>query len=131
VTAYAAFVLGILAVAFWRHWLVAAGCLAAVLVATVYTAGHPRPRAFGVPETITVWSAQFVPDEGIYLWSLADPPVAYALPWTDEAAMQLQEAMREAEETGLMGTAIQLDWGGYGGVQVDVIEPVPGVKVDE
>ena len=51
----------------------------------------------------TVLAASLRENEAIYLWlefEGVDSPRAYALPWSQEAAEQLQRAMREAEEQG-------------------------------
>lgn len=56
----------------------------------------------------TVLAASLQEDEAIYLWlefDGVDSPRAYALPWSREAAEQLQKAMREAAE---QGTGVQM-----------------------
>ncbi|MEM7223444.1 MAG: hypothetical protein AAF495_10720 [Pseudomonadota bacterium] len=61
----------------------------------------------GVKEA-EVLAVQYREDEAIYIWlGLAGTPEprAYALPWSEQAAKQLHEAMREAEEKG---TGVQM-----------------------
>ncbi len=57
----------------------------------------------------TVLAASLKENVAIYLWLQfegADSPRAYVLPWSQEAAEQLQQAMREAEE---QGTGVQME----------------------
>lgn len=56
----------------------------------------------------TVLAATMRENEAIYLWlefEGVSSPRAYALPWTQQAAEELQKAMREAEENG---TGVQM-----------------------
>lgn len=86
----------------WRSLLTAAVALAALAGGLVMSLGHPRP-AVGAGDVLVV-AAQFDPGVTIWVWTAGDPPIAYALPWTDEAAEQLQEGLRMAEERGEPGT---------------------------
>lgn len=59
-------------------------------------------------EEATVLGSSMREGEGIYLWlQLVDlvEPRSYVLPWSQELAQQLQDALREAEENG---TAVQM-----------------------
>ena len=54
-----------------------------------------------------------VEDEAIYIWVIKDgPPIAYVLPWSDEKAQELQDAMREAAANN---THVVVEEGGGGG----------------
>ncbi len=56
----------------------------------------------------TVLAATMRENEAIYIWLELEgvsSPRAYALPWSQQAAEQLQQAMREAEENG---TGVQM-----------------------
>lgn len=109
-----AFIAGGVLIWRFRSPIVYALTMAAVLAASVYASGTPRPRALGVPETIIVVGMQIIPEEAIYLWALGDPPVAYALPWNTEQAEELQEMERDAEASGEMGFGIELSYSGEG-----------------
>jgi len=112
---------------FWRVEtpVIYALVMAGVLAVSVHTSGMPRPRALGVPETITVVSMQLIPDEAIYLWALGDPPVAYALPWNEEMAAELQEMAREIEDTGAVGFEIELGYSSGGNRHAQPPREVP------
>ena len=59
-------------------------------------------------EEATVLGSSLREGQGIYLWlQMVDllEPRAYVLPWSQELAQQLQEALRQAEENG---TAVQM-----------------------
>ena len=61
-------------------------------------------------EEAEVLAVQYREDQAIYLWlALAgtEEPRAYSLPWSDQAAKQLHEAMREAESQGT-GVAMRM-----------------------
>ena len=94
-----------------------ASALLFVVIATVFLAsvaesiGQPKPlwsELRGLKKAIVV-SALPVYGEAIYLWLIIDgyaKPIAYVMPWSLEAAQQLQNAMRDAAENGtqvLMG----------------------------
>src|SRR5690606_13971083 len=78
----------------WRSLATAAAALAALAGGLVMSLGHPRP-AVGAGDVLVV-AAQFAPGVTIWVWTAGAPPIAYALPWTDEAAGQLQEGLRMA-----------------------------------
>lgn len=77
--------------------------LAVATVAVVVTSqGLPRPflSVFDHRE-LRVIAAQVVPEEAIYLWVDDDmAPLAYRIPWSDEAAQQLGDALTEARNRG-------------------------------
>ena len=90
---------------------VAALILSALLIVTTYAGslellGRPKPATLEVVanvEEATVLSAKLLEGEAIYLWlQLVGEiePRSYVLPWSQEQAEQLQEAMREAESEG-------------------------------
>ena len=90
---------------------VAAPILSALLIVTTYAGslellGRPKPATLEVvanEEEATVLSAKLLEGEAIYLWlQLADEPEprSYVLPWNQDQAVQLKEAMREAESEG-------------------------------
>lgn len=59
-------------------------------------------------EEATVLGSSLREGQGIYLWlQMVDllEPRSYVLPWSQELAQQLQEALRQAEENG---TAVQM-----------------------
>jgi hypothetical protein len=81
-----------------------------VLIAVVYGGsiellGRPKPLRLewrGASDA-QVLSAMPVENEAIYVWLImpgASEPRAYVLPWSLEAAQQLQEAMNQAEADG-------------------------------
>lgn len=85
--------------------------LSALLVVTTYAGfiellGRPKPTTLEVVANVegaTVLSAKLLEGEAIYLWlQLAGEPEprSYVLPWNSDQAIQLQEAMREAESEG-------------------------------
>ncbi len=111
---FVSFIIGGVLIWRFRSPIVYALTMAAVLATFVHTAGMPRPRAVGIPETITVVAVIYAVDEAIYLWAEGDPPVAYALPWSEPLAEQLQDEMLVADETGAMGIEINLG-AAYGG----------------
>ena len=69
--------------------------------------GRPKPASLEwasatVPEA-TVIASEIMEDEAIYLWLALEgeaEPRAYRLPWNLSAAVQLQQARRQAETTG-------------------------------
>jgi hypothetical protein len=81
-----------------------------VLIAIVYGGavellGRPKPLRLEWRDAAEaqVLSALPVENEAIYLWLVmpeASEPCAYVLPWSVEAAQQLQQAMSEAEANG-------------------------------
>lgn len=85
--------------------------LSALLIMTTYTGflellGRPKPATLEFianVEGATVLSAKLLEGEAIYLWlQLVDErePRSYVLPWNQDQAVQLQEAMRQAESVG-------------------------------
>lgn len=90
---------------------VAALILSALLIVTTYAGfiellGRPKPATLefvAKVEGATVLGAKLLEGEAIYLWlQLAGEPEprSYVLPWSNEQAVQLQEAMREADSEG-------------------------------
>lgn len=102
-----------------RLWMkaVAVG-LTALLSASAYASyaellSKPKPVSLEWAQRsaseATVLAASLKENVAIYLWLQfegADSPRAYVLPWSREAAEQLQQAMREAEE---QGTGVQME----------------------
>lgn len=73
--------------------------------ATVELLGRPKPAALewndGVLDGATVVARELRENEAIYLWLVPEGesvPRAYALPWSVEAARELEDAMEVAEE---------------------------------
>lgn len=110
------------AISIWsprRLWLkVAALAITTLLSVTAYASyadllSKPKPVSLEwaqrhAPQA-TVLAATYVENEAIFLWLAlegVDGPRAYRLPWSREAAEQLQEAMREAEANG---TGVQME----------------------
>jgi hypothetical protein len=101
-----------------KLWLKASALIVtALLSVTAYASyadllGKPKPvslewAARHAPEA-TVLAASLRENEAIFVWlefEGASDPRAYALPWSQQAADQLQQAMREAEENG---TGVQM-----------------------
>ncbi len=90
--------------------------LSALLIVTTYAGfiellGRPKPAALEFVanvEEATVLGAKLLEGEAIYLWlQLAgeSAPRSYVLPWNNDQAVQLQEAMREADSEG---SAVQI-----------------------
>jgi hypothetical protein len=64
--------------------------------------GRPRPPMFDTP-TGTVVGYRFDEPRAIYLWMLPpgqSAPTAFALPWSEHQAAQLQEAAEQARRQG-------------------------------
>jgi hypothetical protein len=86
-----------------------------LLIAVVYGGsiellGRPKPLRLEWRDAADaqVVSAVPVENEGIYVWLLmrdSSEPCAYVLPWSLQAAQQLQEAMSQAEADG---TAVRM-----------------------
>jgi hypothetical protein len=88
--------------------------------------GEPKPiwlewRDLG---EIEVAGTQFSPNEAIYLWTRTTPPLAYALPWSDDAARRLQEAERKANDEGAPGLIVKRG-ATYGELSAHPIPPQP------
>lgn len=89
---------------------VAALCLAVLMVPTAYAGlatllSKPKPVALewmkGRDLEATVLGAVIREGEGIYLWLQIDgnaEPRYYKLPWDQKLALQLQQAMRDADK---------------------------------
>ncbi|MGH7068176.1 MAG: hypothetical protein ACREFO_05925 [Acetobacteraceae bacterium] len=77
--------------------------LVAAMLALWWTAlGHPRPALFGVPSGTV---AGYALDEPRAIDVQVRPPgggspVTWALPWSEQAAQQLQDAAAEAKKSG-------------------------------
>jgi hypothetical protein len=76
-------------------------------VTTVELLGRPKPidtEWFGAHlAEARVVAADMHEDVAIYLWLAVEgeeSPRSYALPWSDQSAQQLNDAMQEAEEEG-------------------------------
>jgi hypothetical protein len=79
--------------------------VALVYGGTIELMSRPKPVALEWRDVTqaTVLSASLREGEAIYVWLQIEgtsEPLAYALPWSLEAAQQLQGAMAEVEETG-------------------------------
>lgn len=107
-----------------RPWQrAAAAALFGVLVAVVYGGsaemlGRPKPLDLEWRDLrqAEVLGSSMREDEGIYLWLQLDDgsqPRAYRLPWTMEAAQQLQTATQASEANG---TGVQMTMSGEAGV---------------
>ena len=110
------------AISIWaprRLWMKAtAVAITALLSASAYASyvellSKPKPVSLEWAQRhaneATVIAASLKENVAIYLWLQlegAESPRAYALPWSQEAAEQLQQAMREAEE---QGTGVQME----------------------
>lgn len=110
-----AFVTALGGIAIWspRGMPVKVGALAlsALLMASSYGGflellGRPKPASLewiAQAEEATVVGVRMREDEAIYLWLELEPasePRAYVIPWSQEQAKELQEAMQEAESKG-------------------------------
>ena len=101
----------------------AAATLFAVLVAVVYAGsaellGRPKPLRleWRDAEHAQVLGSSMRENEAIYLWLQFDDgsePRAYRLPWSIQAAQQLQTAMQEGEANG---TSVQMTMTGEAGL---------------
>lgn len=122
-TGLPAFLAAALGIAFLLSWLAVVGQTRAmwravalfafvafvpiVLAAMVDLTGRLRPSTLewlqrDAPEA-DVLAADVVPDKAIRLWLRLEPggePLAYALPWDQQTAQQLQDALREGEGSG-------------------------------
>jgi hypothetical protein len=79
-------------------------CLTVGLAAALWqtSLGRPRPPLFDVPNG-TVVSFRFDEPRAIYLWMLPSgqhTPTAFALPWSERQAAQLQQAAEQAHKEG-------------------------------
>lgn len=79
-------------------------CATVGLVAALWqtSLGRPRPPLLESP-TGTVVSYRFDEPRAIYLWMLSpgeNTPTAFALPWSERQAAQLQEAAEQAHRQG-------------------------------
>jgi hypothetical protein len=88
----------------WRHAISFCACLLIVPLSVVVALGQPRPMwtVFTPVGKGHVVGAVFDEPAHIFLWVQRDgePPVSYALPWSEQQAAQLQEAMQAAKKTG-------------------------------
>lgn len=101
-----------------KLWIkISALAITALLSVSAYASyadllGKPKPMSLEwaarhAPE-VTVLAASVRENEAIFLWlelEGASDPRAYVLPWNPQAAEQLQQATREAEENG---TSLQM-----------------------
>ncbi len=96
---------GACAIAVHGAWVRAGSfCLTVVLAAALWqtSLGRPRPAVFEAP-TGTVVGFHFDEPRAIYLWMLpagARAPTAFALPWSERQAAQLQQAAEQARKDG-------------------------------
>ena len=79
-------------------------CLTVALAAALWqtSLGRPRPPLFDAPSG-TVIGFRFDEPRAIYLWMLPPgerAPTAFALPWSEHQAAQLQEAAEQARKEG-------------------------------
>ena len=105
--------LALLGASFSRHGLarlaiigVFGGLIVATFGSSASLLGRAKPVALEwlqpQVEEATVISGHVVEDEGIFLtlvWADSEPRL-YRLPWSDELAEQLQQALSDAEENG-------------------------------
>jgi hypothetical protein len=89
-----------------RHAWVQVGtfCLAVALAGAIWqtSLGRPRPPLFDAPVG-TVVGYRFDEPHAIYLWMLppgGHAPTAFALPWSERQAAQLQQAAEQARKAG-------------------------------
>lgn len=100
-----ALALGACAITVRRAWARASAfCLTVVLGAAIWqtSLGRPRPPLFEAPVG-TVVGYRFDEPHAIYLWMLppgGHAPTAFALPWSEHQAAQLQQAAEEARKQG-------------------------------
>lgn len=101
----------------WSRRMMAAKVAALALTLALFGTGYATAvELLGRPKPIQIewWgrdltearviAAELREDEAIYLWLAiegVEAPVSYALPWSLEAAKQLNGAMEEAEEEGV------------------------------
>ncbi len=79
-------------------------CVTVALAAALWqmSLGRPRPPVFDAPSG-TVVGFRFDEPRAIYLWMLPPgehAPTAFALPWSEHQAAQLQEAAEQARREG-------------------------------
>ncbi|MEO8715610.1 MAG: hypothetical protein ABI369_11410 [Acetobacteraceae bacterium] len=79
-------------------------CITVALAGALWqtSLGRPRPPLFDIP-TGTVVSYRFDEPRAIYLWMLPPgerTPTAFALPWSEHQAAQLQKAAEQAHRDG-------------------------------
>jgi hypothetical protein len=79
--------------------------LGMVYVGSTELMSRPKPMRleWRNPEQATVIAANLRENEAIYVWLAIegqDEPRAYALPWNQETAQQLQQAMAQAQDGG-------------------------------
>ena len=96
----------------WRHALAYCGSVALVIVAVVAATGQPRPEWFGHKPGIVLLAMTLDEGHAIYVWTQDGdaPPVAYALPWDEQAAADAQNALQQAA-----AAHTQARWGGTQG----------------
>ncbi|MEO9191147.1 MAG: hypothetical protein ABI224_14295 [Acetobacteraceae bacterium] len=96
---------GACALAVRDGWLRAASfCLTLALAGALWqtSLGRPRLPLFDTPSG-TVVSFRFDEPRAIYLWMLAPgerTPTAFALPWSERQAAELQQAAEQARQQG-------------------------------
>lgn len=96
---------GVCAMAVHGAWVRAGSfCLTVALAAVLWqtSLGRPRPPVFDTPSG-TVVSFRFDEPHAIYLWMLptgARTPTAFALPWSERQAAQIQQAAEQAKQAG-------------------------------
>ncbi len=96
---------GACAIAVRGAWVRAGSfCLTVGLAGALWqtSLGRPRPPVFDTP-TGTVVSFRFDEPRAIYLWMLPPgehAPTAFALPWSERQAAQLQQAAEQARKEG-------------------------------
>jgi hypothetical protein len=96
---------GACAIAMRGPWIRAGSfCLTLALAAALWqvSLGRPRPPVFDAPSG-TVVGFRFDEPRAIYLWMLPPgerAPTAFALPWSEHQAAQLQEAAERARQEG-------------------------------
>lgn len=92
-------------------WIAAGAYIASMLLvalAVLAAMGTARPEWVGHRQGIVVLSMALVEGQAIYVWTRDgnNPPVAFALPWDEKRAEELQKALREAARRGQ-----QAHWG--------------------
>jgi hypothetical protein len=101
------------------------------LIAVVYVGasellGRPKPLSLEWRDTAKAQVVGAVPveNQAIYVWltTAGSPePRAYVLPWSQQAAQQLQDAMGKAEADG---TGVEMKMKGDGDASLDTREPM-------
>lgn len=100
--------------------------ISVVYVGATELLGRPKPLTLEWRDTAKAQVVGAVPieNEAIYVWLTtagSTEPRAYVLPWSQQAAQQLQDAMGKAEADG---TGVEMKMKGSGDAGLDTREPM-------